>query len=205
MTEKDHDRDTLQCRVKVKELQNAYHKAREANRCSGASPMSCPFYKELDAILCGDPTSTAKITVDTSLPRVPMESGPSQEEEILDEDVEGEGDPKAEDDSEIRDAYSQELFSTLEEASQSQQSGLDDAQTEDEAPRITPLPLVMCWSERAAYWSAVWDPFLQPEEAGHTVHKLLKDGTKCGQKCTALNTIASAASVNTLLRRQLTV
>ncbi|KAG6929147.1 hypothetical protein G0U57_006231, partial [Chelydra serpentina] len=50
-----HDRDTLQCRVKVKELQNAYHKAREANRHSGAAPMSCRFYKELDVILGGDP------------------------------------------------------------------------------------------------------------------------------------------------------
>ncbi|EMP30273.1 hypothetical protein UY3_12598 [Chelonia mydas] len=53
--------------------------------------MSCQFYKELDAILGGNPTSTAKAPVDTSVARVPIESGPSQEEEILDEDVEREG------------------------------------------------------------------------------------------------------------------
>ncbi|EMP24744.1 Zinc finger and SCAN domain-containing protein 29 [Chelonia mydas] len=58
MIEKGHDWDTLQCRVKVKELRNAYHKTREANHRSGATPMSCLFYKELDAILSGNPTST---------------------------------------------------------------------------------------------------------------------------------------------------
>ncbi|EMP26355.1 hypothetical protein UY3_16554 [Chelonia mydas] len=34
---------------------------------------------------------------------MPVESGPSQEEEILDQDVEAEGDPEAEDDSELID------------------------------------------------------------------------------------------------------
>ncbi|EMP38714.1 hypothetical protein UY3_04033 [Chelonia mydas] len=131
MTERGHDWDTLQCRVKVKELWNAYHKAQEANHCFGAAPMSCWFYKELDAVLGGDPTSTAKATVDTSLARMPVKSGPSQEEEILNEDVEG--DPEAEDDLEVRDACSQELFSAPEEASQSQVSELGETQTGEEA------------------------------------------------------------------------
>ncbi|EMP24909.1 hypothetical protein UY3_17979 [Chelonia mydas] len=113
MIERGHDRDTLQCRVKVKELRNAYHKAQEANRHASAAPTSCQFYKELDAVLGGDLTSTAKAPVDTSLAHVPVESGPSQEEDILDE--EGKGDPEAEDDSEARDACNQELFATLEE------------------------------------------------------------------------------------------
>ncbi|EMP35003.1 hypothetical protein UY3_07811 [Chelonia mydas] len=102
MTERGCDRDTLQCRVKVKELRNAYHKAREANRCSSAAPTSCWFYKELDVILGGNPTSMAKATVDTSVACVPVESGPSQE--ILDEDVVGEGDPEAEDNSKTEEA-----------------------------------------------------------------------------------------------------
>ncbi|EMP39066.1 Zinc finger and SCAN domain-containing protein 29 [Chelonia mydas] len=85
MTERGHDRDTLQCRVKMKELRNAYHKVREANCRSGAAPTSCHFYKELDAILGVDPTSTVKAPVDTSLACMTVESGPSQEEEILDE------------------------------------------------------------------------------------------------------------------------
>ncbi|XP_077668438.1 uncharacterized protein LOC144262492 [Eretmochelys imbricata] len=120
MTERGHDRDALQCRVKVKELQNAYHKAREASRRSSSAPTSCRFYKELDARLSGDPTSTAKTTLDISV------------EEILDE----EGDPEAEDDSEVRNACSQ-LFSTSEEASQSQLSDLGDAHTGEKAPEMT--------------------------------------------------------------------
>ncbi|EMP40717.1 Zinc finger and SCAN domain-containing protein 20 [Chelonia mydas] len=134
MIERGHDQDTWQCRVKVKELWNAYHKVWEANRRSGAVPTSCRFYKELDAIVGGDPTSTAKTTVAISVAHVPVESGPSQEEEILDKDVEGEGDPEAEDDSEARDAHSQELFSSLEEASQSQLSDVGKVQTGEEAP-----------------------------------------------------------------------
>ncbi|EMP28676.1 Zinc finger and SCAN domain-containing protein 20 [Chelonia mydas] len=132
MTESIHDQDTQQCRVKVKELRNAYHKVWEANCRSSAVPMSCQFYKVLDAILSGDPTSTAKATVDTSVAHMPVKSGPSQEEEILDEDVEG--DPEAEDDSEVRDACSQELFSPLEVASQSQLLELGKVQTGEEAP-----------------------------------------------------------------------
>ncbi|EMP42399.1 hypothetical protein UY3_00336 [Chelonia mydas] len=126
-----HDRktwDTLQCKVKVKDMWNAYYKAWGANHHSGAVPTSCRFYKELDPILGGNPTSIAKAPVDTSVAHVPVKSGLSQEEEILDEDVEGEGDPEAEDNSEVRDACSQELFSTPEEASQSQLSELGEAQ-----------------------------------------------------------------------------
>ncbi|EMP40833.1 Peroxisomal 2,4-dienoyl-CoA reductase [Chelonia mydas] len=54
--------------------------------------------------------------------------------EILDEDVNWEEDPEAEDDMEVRDAGSQKLFSTPEEASQSQQSDLGEVQTGEEAP-----------------------------------------------------------------------
>ncbi|EMP30630.1 Golgi to ER traffic protein 4 like protein [Chelonia mydas] len=102
MTKRGYDRDTLQCRVKVKEVRNAYHKAREANCCSGAVTTSCWLYKELDAILGGNPTSPAKATVDASVARMSVESGPSQEEEILDKDVMG--DPEAEDNSEQNSA-----------------------------------------------------------------------------------------------------
>ncbi|EMP39076.1 hypothetical protein UY3_03725 [Chelonia mydas] len=137
MTERGHDQDTLQCRVKVKELWNAYHKA---NHHSDAVPTSCQFYKQLDVILSNDPTCTAKTTVDTSVARIPVESSPSQEEEILEEDVAREGDPEAEDDLEVRDACSQELFSTLGEASQSQLLDVGEVQTGEEAPGSTLEP-----------------------------------------------------------------
>ncbi|EMP38179.1 hypothetical protein UY3_04611 [Chelonia mydas] len=68
---------------------------------------------------------------------MPVENGLSQEEEILDKDVEGEGDPEAEDDLEARDACSQERLSTPEEASQSQLSELGEAQTGEEAPEAS--------------------------------------------------------------------
>ncbi|KAG6926332.1 hypothetical protein G0U57_012243, partial [Chelydra serpentina] len=71
----------------------------------------------------------------SSLAWLPVKRGPSQEEAILDEEREGE--PEAEDDSEARDACSQELFSTLEEASQSQQVDIGEAQTGEEAPEMT--------------------------------------------------------------------
>ncbi|EMP27392.1 Zinc finger and SCAN domain-containing protein 29 [Chelonia mydas] len=68
MMERSHDWDALQCRFKVKELQNAYRKAHKGNSCSGAAPATCRFYKELDAILGGDLTSTQSNTMDTSEP-----------------------------------------------------------------------------------------------------------------------------------------
>ncbi|EMP28531.1 hypothetical protein UY3_14362 [Chelonia mydas] len=104
MSERGPDRDTLQGRVKVKELRNTYHKVRAANHRSSAAPISCRFYRELDTIVGGDPTSTAKATVDTSVACMPVESGPSQEEDILDEDMEGrKQELKAWRDSEKRD------------------------------------------------------------------------------------------------------
>ncbi|XP_073184241.1 uncharacterized protein [Lepidochelys kempii] len=144
--------------VKVKELWNAYHKAREANCSSAAAPMSCQFYKELDAILSSDPTSTAKTTVDTLVACMPVESGPSQEEEILDEDVEGMGEQEAGNDSEVRDVCSQELFSTPEEASQSQLSELGEAEIGEKAPEITlraQLPSLLSaaeWLHKIGKW-----------------------------------------------------
>ncbi|EMP30563.1 hypothetical protein UY3_12313 [Chelonia mydas] len=82
---------------------------------------------------------------------MPVESGPSQEEEILDKDVEREGNPEAEDNSEVRDACSPELFCTLEEASQSQLSELGKAQPGEEAPDMTlgaHLPSLLLVAER---------------------------------------------------------
>ncbi|XP_043359830.1 uncharacterized protein LOC122455400 [Dermochelys coriacea] len=137
MRERGHDWDTLHCRVKVKELWNAYHRAQETTTSPGAAHKSSRFYNELDAILSGDPPSIAKATVDTSVACMPIENGPSQEKKILDEDVEGDGDPEAEDDSEVRDACSQEFFSTLEKASKSQLSELGKAQTGEEASDMT--------------------------------------------------------------------
>ncbi|EMP34986.1 hypothetical protein UY3_07849 [Chelonia mydas] len=116
MMERGHDRDALQCRIKVKELRNAYCKAREANSCSGAAPATCHFYKELDAILGGDPTSTPSTTMDTSEP-----SSTRQEKE--EQQSGSEGAEAGEDTPESLDACRQELFSSQEEGSQSWRPG----------------------------------------------------------------------------------
>ncbi|XP_044884174.1 uncharacterized protein LOC123376314 [Mauremys mutica] len=130
MMERGHDRDALQCRVKVKELWNAYRKAYEANNRSGAAPATCHFYKELDAILEGDPTSTPSSTMDTS-----ESSSTRQEEE--EEQSGSEGAEEVEDTPESLDACSQELFSNQEEGSQLRRPVLGERQTPEEVPDAT--------------------------------------------------------------------
>ncbi|XP_073216654.1 uncharacterized protein [Lepidochelys kempii] len=127
MMERGHDRYALQCRVKVKELRNAYRKAREANSHSGAALATCHFYKELDVILGGDPTSTLSNTMDTSEP-----SSTRQEEQSGSKGAEVEEDPP-----ESLDACSQELFSSQEESNQSQWLVLGEGQTPEEVPDAT--------------------------------------------------------------------
>ncbi|EMP29368.1 GPI mannosyltransferase 4 [Chelonia mydas] len=51
MKDRGHNRDPKQCRVKLKELRQAYQKTREANGRSGSEPQTCRFNDELRAIL----------------------------------------------------------------------------------------------------------------------------------------------------------
>ncbi|XP_050814573.1 zinc finger and SCAN domain-containing protein 20-like [Gopherus flavomarginatus] len=134
MMKTGHDQNALQCRIKVKELWNAYHKAHEANFCSGAAPTTCHFYKELDAILGGDPTSTPSTTMDTS------EQGEEEEEEGGSEGVRVGGDTP-----ESLKACSQELFSSQEEGSQSQRLVLGGGQTEEHVPNATLKSQLSCY------------------------------------------------------------
>ncbi|EMP28815.1 Zinc finger and SCAN domain-containing protein 29 [Chelonia mydas] len=129
MMERGHDRDAQQCRVKEKELWNAYCKAREADHCSGAAPATCRFYKDLDAILGGDPTSTPSTTMDTSEPRSTRRE---EEEESGSKGAEEEEDTLA-----SLDACSQEWLKSQEEDSQSHQPVLGEEQTAEEVPDAT--------------------------------------------------------------------
>ncbi|EMP24951.1 Zinc finger and SCAN domain-containing protein 29 [Chelonia mydas] len=65
MMERGYSRDTEQCRTKIKDLRQAYQKAREANGCSGSQPQTCRFYHELHTIMGGDATTTPPLSVDT--------------------------------------------------------------------------------------------------------------------------------------------
>ncbi|EMP39709.1 Myelin transcription factor 1-like protein [Chelonia mydas] len=59
-----HNRDSKQCRVKLKELWQAYQKTREANGRSGSEPKICRFYDELHVILGGSATTTPAMLFD---------------------------------------------------------------------------------------------------------------------------------------------
>ncbi|XP_073216034.1 AP-1 complex subunit sigma-3 isoform X1 [Lepidochelys kempii] len=61
MKDRGHNRDPKQCRVKLKELRQAYQKTREANGHSGSEPQTCSFYDELHAILGGSATTTPAV------------------------------------------------------------------------------------------------------------------------------------------------
>ncbi|XP_074803186.1 uncharacterized protein LOC141984140 [Natator depressus] len=58
MKDRGYNRDLQQCRVKLKELRQAYQKATEANGCSGSEPQTCCFYDDLHASLGGAATTT---------------------------------------------------------------------------------------------------------------------------------------------------
>ncbi|XP_048720851.2 AP-1 complex subunit sigma-3 isoform X1 [Caretta caretta] len=62
MKDRGHNRDLKQCRVKLKELRQAYQKTREANGHSGSEPQTCRFYDELHAILGGSATQPCCLT-----------------------------------------------------------------------------------------------------------------------------------------------
>ncbi|KAM7146200.1 uncharacterized protein RBU57_014794 [Macrochelys suwanniensis] len=131
-----------QCRVKVKELRSAYRKARKANSYSGSALATCCFYKELDAILGGDPTSTPRTTMGTSEP-----SSTRQEEE---EESGSGGVEEEEDTPESLDTCSQEMLSSQEEGSQSRWLVLVEGQTPEEVPDATlrSQPSVLSPAER---------------------------------------------------------
>ncbi|XP_065429834.1 uncharacterized protein LOC135976694 [Chrysemys picta bellii] len=90
MMERGHNRDSDQCRVKVKELRQAYQKTKEANGCSGSEPRTCRFYAKLHAILGGAATTTPPVIVDSGsgivLSATPEDSADGGEEEEEEED-----------------------------------------------------------------------------------------------------------------------
>ncbi|XP_074797543.1 uncharacterized protein LOC141978989 [Natator depressus] len=65
MRDRGYNRDPQQCRMKLKELRQAYQRTREANGHSGSEPQICRFYDELHAIPGGAPTTTPALCVDS--------------------------------------------------------------------------------------------------------------------------------------------
>ncbi|XP_077692193.1 uncharacterized protein LOC144276158 [Eretmochelys imbricata] len=107
MKDRGHNRDPKQCRVKLKELRQAYQKTREANGCSGSEPKTCRFYDELHAILGGSATTTPTVCFDSvNGDGGNTEAGFGDEEEIVDSSQQASGETSFPD--------SQELFLTLD-------------------------------------------------------------------------------------------
>ncbi|EMP41125.1 hypothetical protein UY3_01630 [Chelonia mydas] len=65
MRDRRYSRDATQCRVKLKELRQAYQKTKESNGRSRTEPQTCYFYTELHAILEGVATTTPPLSVDS--------------------------------------------------------------------------------------------------------------------------------------------
>ncbi|KAM9170289.1 uncharacterized protein ACDP82_004564 [Pangshura tecta] len=123
MMDKGHSRDSVQCRVKVKELRQAYQKTKEANGRSSAGPKTCRFYAELHAILGGCATSSPPLSLDSDLGVVIAMAEDDADGE--DDDEEAEEDDLAESTQHSVSPNSQELFVTQELASQPSQDNED--------------------------------------------------------------------------------
>ncbi|XP_053879540.1 myb/SANT-like DNA-binding domain-containing protein 2 [Malaclemys terrapin pileata] len=113
MKDRDHNRDAQQCRVKIKELRQAYHKAREANGRSGAEPQTCRFYAELHAVLGGAATTTPTVCFDSvSGETRNREAGSGYAED--DDDDEDNEDSSQQGSGETGFPNSQDMFITLD-------------------------------------------------------------------------------------------
>ncbi|XP_065414547.1 myb/SANT-like DNA-binding domain-containing protein 2 [Chrysemys picta bellii] len=127
MMERGHNRDSEQCRVKVKELRQAYQKTKEANGRSGSEPRTCRYYAELHAILGGAATTTPPLFVDSGsgIVSTPEDSADGVEEE---EEEEEEEDELAESTQHSLLPNSQDLFITPTEVpSQASQASTQDS------------------------------------------------------------------------------
>nr|XP_048687083.1 uncharacterized protein LOC125627224 [Caretta caretta] len=143
MKDRGYHRDLQQCRVKLKELRQAYQKIQEANARLGSEPQTCRFYDELHAILGGTPTTAPPLYVDS------CKAGVSRNR---DEDF---GDEEDDEEGEVEDSAhqasgetvlpdSQELFITLEPIPcQHSQPGLPDLEGREgsSAANVSMLPL----------------------------------------------------------------
>ncbi|XP_074988872.1 uncharacterized protein LOC142073335 [Caretta caretta] len=111
MMDRGHNRDPKQCRVKLKELRQAYQKTREANSRSGSEPQTCRFYDELHAILGGSATTTPAVLFDSfngdgGNTEVGFGDEEDDDEEVVDSSQQASGETGFPD--------SQELFLTLD-------------------------------------------------------------------------------------------
>ncbi|XP_053876126.1 uncharacterized protein LOC128832621 [Malaclemys terrapin pileata] len=136
MMERGHNRDSEQCRVKVKELRQAYQKTKEANGRSGSEPRTCRYYAELHAILGGAATTTPPLFVDSGsgIVSTPEDSADGVEEEEEEDEL-------AESTQHSFLPNSQDLFITLTEVpSQASTQDSDPMEGTSAAANSSSLP-----------------------------------------------------------------
>ncbi|KAM7144551.1 zinc finger and SCAN domain-containing protein 29-like [Macrochelys suwanniensis] len=113
MQDRGYNRDAQQCRVKIKELRQAYQRTRDANSRSGSEPQTCRFYDELHAILGGVASTDPPMWYDS----VHGASENSEEHFREEEDDDNDAEDSAQTQQGSGEAIfpdSQELFVTLE-------------------------------------------------------------------------------------------
>ncbi|KAM9169376.1 uncharacterized protein ACDP82_007281 [Pangshura tecta] len=137
MMDKGHSRDSVQCRVKIKELRQAYQKTKEANGRSSAGPKTCCFYAELHAILGGCATSSPPRSLDSDVGVVIAMAEDDADREEYDE--EADEDDLAESTQHSVSPNSQELFLTQRELA-SQPSQDNEAMEDTSAANFSSLP-----------------------------------------------------------------
>ncbi|KAM7168477.1 uncharacterized protein RBU57_006478 [Macrochelys suwanniensis] len=135
MQDRGYNRDAQQCRVKIKELRQAYQKARDANSRSGSEPQTCRFYDELHAILGGAASTDPPMWYDSVC-------GSSETTEEHDDDNDAENSAQTQQGSgEALFPDSQELFVTLEPVPYEPTQGVLDAGEGTSAANVSTPPL----------------------------------------------------------------
>ncbi|XP_050785575.1 golgin subfamily A member 6-like protein 4 [Gopherus flavomarginatus] len=115
MMEKGHTRDSMQCKVKVQELRQAYQKTKAANGRSRSGPKTCHLYAELHAILGGCATTTPPLSMDSEVGVVISTMAEDSAEGEDEEEEEEEKDDLAASTQHSVSPNSQELFVTQTE------------------------------------------------------------------------------------------
>ncbi|KAM7145760.1 myb/SANT-like DNA-binding domain-containing protein 7 isoform 2-T2 [Macrochelys suwanniensis] len=135
MQDRGYNRDAQQCRVKIKELRQAYQKTRDANKRSGSEPQTCRFYDELHAILGGAASTDPPMWYDSVC-------GSSETTEEHDDDNDAENSAQTQQGSgEALFPDSQELFVTLEPVPYEPTQGVLDAGEGTSAANVSTPPL----------------------------------------------------------------
>ncbi|EMP26985.1 Zinc finger and SCAN domain-containing protein 29 [Chelonia mydas] len=177
MKDRGYNRDLQQCRVKLKELRQAYQRTREANGRSGSEPQTCRFYDELHAILGDAPTTTPALCVYSLI-------GLSRNRDADFGDEEDEEEVEAQQASrETVFPDSQELFLTLDLVpSQLTEGGLPDLEGGEGTSGDLPAPELFLDKSSAYVGDTVLYRCLTPSDAPVSFAFLCKDGKEMSRK-----------------------